>query len=135
MGTVAKDKLTAKQKAFCEAMIRNNHNQTKSYMEAYPDTTPEGANKSGNRLMRQEKIVNYINALEEEALRQAGITPARIANELAKQAYAELDPDNGLTYQVKQNAMKMLMSMYGLDKKVVEASITTIKVGLEDDED
>ena len=44
--------------------------------------------------MKQEKILNYINALEEEALRQAGITPARIANELGAQAFGELDPEN-----------------------------------------
>lgn len=84
--------------------------------------------------MRMEKVVNYINQLEEEALRQAGVTPARIANELARQAFADLDPDSGLTYQVKQNAIKMLQAQFGLDKKVIDAKVDTIiKVDIEDD--
>lgn len=135
MGKVQKDELTAKQKAFCEAMIRNNHNVMKSYAEAYPNASAGTNRRNSYKMMKQEKILNYINALEEEALRQAGITPARIANELGAQAFGELDPDNGLTYQVKQNAMKLLMSMYGLEKKVVEADIktTVIDVNIEEE--
>ena len=109
-------------------MIKNNHNQYLSYKEAFPDANESTCRKNGARLMKEDKIVNRINYLEEQALKQAGITPARIANELAKQAFADYDPDNGITYQVKQNAMKLLQTQFGLDKKVIEGEIKTVVI-------
>lgn len=131
-----KGALTAKQKRFCELMVENNHQQYKSYLEAF-GCSLNTAKTQGAKLMKQDKIVNYINKLEEEALRQAGITPARIANELGKMAFAEVDNESGLTYQVKQNALKQLREQFGLDKKVIEADIktTVIDINIEDEEE
>lgn len=134
MAKQEKGTLTAKQKLFCEKMVEFNHKQINAYMAAYPDASYDTAKAQAWKLMRMDKVVNYINQLEEEALRQAGVTPARIANELARQAFADLDLDSGLTYQVKQNAIKMLQTQFGLDKKVIDAKVDTIiKVDIEDD--
>ena len=135
MSTIMDGKLTGKQKKFCEAMIELNHNQTQSYLKAYECSNYETAHKNAMRLMKNPKIIEYINQLEEEALRQAGVTPARIANELAKMAFAEPDPDKGITQSTKQNAIKLLQTQFGLDKKVIEGDIktTVINVGILDD--
>lgn len=124
------DKLTAKQKKFCEAMITYNHNARKAFREAYPDASEGTVDTEPYKLMKQDKIINYINQLEEEALKQAGITPARIANEIGKMAFAEVDNDAGLTYAVKQNAIKLLMTQFGLDKKVIEGDIKTTVIDI-----
>lgn len=131
---IMEGKLTAKQEAFCQAMIKYNHNQYLSYKEAFPDANETTCRTNGNRLMKKDAILKRICELEEEAWKQACITPARIARELGKMAFADVDNEAGLTYSVKQNAIKMLQTQYGLDKKVIDAKVdTTIRVDIEDE--
>ena len=125
--------LTAKQKAFCEAMVELNHNQMASYRKAFPDANDRTVQSNANRLMKKDEIIEYINALEKEAWKQAGITPERIAKELAKMAFAEIDENNTAT--TKQNAMKLLQIQMGLDKKVIEAKGIDINITLNDNDE
>lgn len=124
--------LTAKQKAFCEAMVELNHNQMASYRKAFPDANDRTVQSNANRLMKKDEIIEYINALEKEAWKQAGITPERIAKELAKMAFAEIDENNTAT--TKQNAMKLLQIQMGLDKKIIEAKGIDINITLNDND-
>lgn len=137
MPRTMKDKLTKKQEAFCQAMVRNNHNQTLSYMEAYPDAKPISASGNASKLMKNPLIIDRVCELEEEAWRQACITPAKILTELAQQAFSPVDNEAGLTYGVKQNAIKLLQTQLGLDVKRLEAKleVNNININIEDDGD
>lgn len=131
---IMEGKLTAKQEAFCQAMIKNNHNQYLSYKEAFPDANETTCRTNGNRLMKKDAILKRICELEEEAWKQACITPAKIARELAEQAFSPVDNESGLTYGVKQNAIKLLQQQMGLQVQKIEAEVktTVIDVNIEE---
>ena len=128
-----RDALTSNQKKFCEEYVKT-YRKMDSYRIAYPNASDATVSRNTNKLFQNPRVLEYIQQLQDEALRQACITPARIANELGKMAFAEVDNEAGLTYAVKQNAIKLLQSQYGLDKKVIDAKVDTIiKVDIEDD--
>ena len=129
-----KKALTKKQEAFCQEYAKNGHSQRNAYLVAF-DGVPENAGRNASKLMRVPGIIERITELEEEAWKQACITPAKIARELAEQAFSPVDNEKGLTYAVKQNAIKMLQTQMGLDVRKLEAKVevNNINIDIEDE--
>ena len=126
--------MTKKQEAFCQEYVKNGHSQRNAYLVAF-DGVPENAGRNASKLMRVPGIIERITELEEEAWKQACITPAKIARELAEQAFSPVDNEKGLTYAVKQNAIKMLQTQMGLDVRKLEAKVevNNINIDIEDE--
>lgn len=125
-------KLTAKQKAFCENYVSNGYKLVKAYMDAF-GSSYEVANAEQWKLMKKEPIKTYIKELQKERFEALGVSAERIAQELSKMAFAELDENNTTTS--KARALELLQKQMGLQTQKVEADIktTTINIDLEDE--
>lgn len=55
--------LTAKQRKFCEEYVKC-YNTTQAYLVAYPNATYDTAKANAYRLLRDERIKNYLTLLE-----------------------------------------------------------------------
>jgi phage terminase small subunit len=51
-------------KAFCHALIKLKFNQTRAYMEVYPDVSYDSAMPNACRLLRNAKIRAYLDTLK-----------------------------------------------------------------------
>ena len=124
------DKLTAKQKLFCENYVSNGYKLVQAYMDAF-GVSYEVANANQWRLMKQDAIKRYIRDLQHDRFEAMGVTADRIAAELTKIA---TDPD--ATNSERMRAWELIQKQLGLQTQRVEADIktTTITVGLDDDE-
>lgn len=121
--------LTKGQKRFCERVIENGFNRTEAYLYAY-GCSEETANTNANKLMKMPKVLEYIEALQEQALREACITPARLAKELGKIAF---NPEEKTTDRLR--AVELLQKQYGLQKQVFDVNERIITVDIIDEEE
>lgn len=64
--------LTKNQKSFCEEYVNNSSNGTQAYLKAYKTCKKEEtAMASASRLLRNVKVLEYINELQEELKEKA----------------------------------------------------------------
>lgn len=74
--------LTPPQKAFCDEFLKCL-NATQAYKKAYPNCkTDQVASQSGSRLLRNEKVKDYIDKRQKEKEEKAIITQEMILKEL-----------------------------------------------------
>lgn len=102
------ENMNENQMAFCEYYIESRDAKS-SYMSAYPEAKATSATSSGYRLLKQEKIINYINALLNEYGPKIRITNDELIAEVEKMA---MNPD--LNSGQKLAAAKMLGQARGL---------------------
>jgi phage terminase small subunit len=77
-----KKELTDKQKRFCEEWLFE-YNATKAYKTAYPDCkTDNAAAVNASRLLRNTKIIAYIDELKERVGELAGLSKLGVLNKL-----------------------------------------------------
>lgn len=60
------NKLKDEHKLYCERLIVNGGNETKSYMEVYPDAKYESAMVNGSKLLRNANIKTYYSLLRQQ---------------------------------------------------------------------
>lgn len=85
------NKLTDKQKRFCEEYVLNGFNATNAYKVAY-ETTQKLANVNGPALLKNPKIIKEIDSLEGEyraAGFSVGISKTRIMEKIAQMLEAK----------------------------------------------
>lgn len=102
--------LTEKEERFCREYVCDAAlNATKSYQRAFPATTYNTASTEASLLLKKPEIRARLNEMKIERAARLEITPERILNEIAKQAFydprafydedgrlkpvSELDPD------------------------------------------
>ena len=102
------ENMNENQMAFCEYYIESRDAKS-SYMNAYPEAKSTSATSSGYRLLKQEKIYNYINALLNEYGPKIRITNDELIAEVEKMA---MNPD--LNSGQKLAAAKMLGQARGM---------------------
>lgn len=73
--------LTPKQKRFCEEYVID-WNATRAYQVAYPDCSYESANTSGPRLLVNVSIKAYVEEIQEDLQKLAGISKLSVLNKL-----------------------------------------------------
>lgn len=117
------DKLTAKQKAFCEAYVENGYNGTQAYLSAYDTDNYNTAKTEGNKLLKKPHIREYVSALQKEQFAQACITAERVAMKLADIAFAvKGDEDYNTSAQLK--ALDLLQKQLGIQHQKIEADVS-----------
>lgn len=82
--------LTGKQKAFCREYIFD-WNATRSYRAAYPDTTNDNsAAASASALLRNPKIQKYIDEIQADLEKLAGLSRLKVISEHMKLAFSSI---------------------------------------------
>ena len=82
--------MTPAQKRFCEEYMIDL-NATRAYKIAYPSCKKdETANANSSRLLRNDKVKEYIEIKQKELEEKSGVTQQRIIDELAKIAFADI---------------------------------------------
>ena len=76
-------------KKFCHEHIKH-WEKARSYMRVYPDSTYEAAAVSANRLLKNAKIVQYIDFIKDDIAKEAGISKLSLINELKLIAFSNL---------------------------------------------
>lgn len=126
------EKLTAKQKAFCEEYVKNGYNATQAYLTAYGGQY-HVANASGCVLLKKPHVKAYIKEIQKQQFEAACITAERVALKLADIAFAEKgDSDYNTSSQLK--ALDLLQKQLGIQHQKVEADVNAeteivIKIG------
>lgn len=128
----SKGHLTKKQQRFCEAMIETNYNQTQAYRIAFENENLKSCRQNASRLMREVPAVReYILELQEEAFKNACITPTKIL-----QGLNEIAEDPEATRAEKIKALDIMGKYSGMAQINVKADVdVVIEVGLEEEED
>lgn len=67
-------KLNEKQKKFARALLKHKFNQTKAYIEAYPECSESAARINASRLMAKADINEYIQNLVEKEEKKDMVT-------------------------------------------------------------
>lgn len=82
--------LNEKQKEFCRQYIYD-WNATRSYRAAYPDTTNDNsAAASASALLRNPKIEKYIEDIQMDLEKMAGISRLKVMNEHIKMGFSSI---------------------------------------------
>lgn len=82
--------MTPAQKRFCDEYLIDL-NATRAYKIAYPSCKKdETANANSSRLLRNDKVKEYIEIKQKELEEKSGVTQQRIIDELAKIAFADI---------------------------------------------
>ena len=124
--------LTAKEKAFCEEYVANGCNASRAYFKAYDCASIENARKEYCKVLKRERVREYIQKLQSDAYAAAFINAERVALKLAEIAFADKgDEDYGASAQLK--ALDLLQKQLGLQTQKVEADISTeINISIEE---
>lgn len=84
------EELTDAQRIFCSEYIRD-WNGTRAYKAAYPNaTTDNTAAVNAHKLLRNTKISAYIEEIQKDLQKLAGVSALRNMEELRKIAYSDL---------------------------------------------
>ena len=111
--------LTAKERAFADYFLETG-NRTEAYMDAFDVDDRRKAGQAGSRLMKRDEVQNYL------AIARNKVSSERIASaEEVLEFFSDTmrAPSVDMGYRI--SAAKELAKRYGLDKKVIEASVET----------
>lgn len=115
---VKKTSISEKHKSFCRALIKHKFNQTKAYMEVYPDVKHSSARVEGSRLLTNVNVCNYLQHLTEENEKKELVTVEEVINSLKRiGSTAEAGDDLGVARLCWQDLGKAI-AMF-TDKKEV----------------
>ena len=113
--------LTAKQEKFCILFVELG-NASEAYRQAYNSKAkPETVHVSASQLLSDPKIAIRVKQLQEqlsEASLWSRLDSIRILADIAKGIDGEAKPSD------KVNAVKVINSMHGWDKQVIEQTTT-----------
>jgi phage terminase small subunit len=114
--------LTKKEKAFCEYYVAGE-NATQAYLKAYgcEYTT---ANAQGCKMLKKDRIRDYIVECQKEAFAEAFITAERVALKLGEIAFADKE-DELYNVNAQLKALDLLQKQLGLQKQKLEAEVNT----------
>jgi phage terminase small subunit len=136
--------LSSVQQAFCQEYVNNGSNGTQAYMKAYKTCKKEStAMASASRLLRNVKVKEYIDELQQELKSKAIMTAEERMEWLTKVIKGEIKhtsyDGNGNSYESeayindKMKAIDILNKMDGNYTTKVEADVGfNIRVDLDD---
>lgn len=85
----ALDELNENQKAFCEGYIFD-WNGTRAYMAAYPKSSEAAAGVSAHDLLKNPKVKAYIDEIQKDLEKIAGISRLKVLQEHQKLAFSSI---------------------------------------------
>ena len=121
--------LNEKQRKFCELYVSNGYKQGEAYLEAYGLTDMDSARVSACRMLKNQKIREYITQLQKEAFEAQCINAERVATKLAEIAFAQKD-DQYYTAPNQLKALDLLQKQLGLQNQKIEMSSQDININI-----
>lgn len=127
-GVLPLKKLTEKQKLFCDEYLIDL-NITRAYKTAYASCkSDEAAASNGNRLIRNDKVKEYIAERIKEREERTEITQDQVVKELAKIAFANITDFVDIVEETKDiNKIDEFGCFYEEQVKVKEVDIKATK--------
>ena len=116
--------LNGEQKAFCEEYVANGYNAQKAYAIVYDCWNEASVRSNTCRLLKNEKVKEYIKELQKERFEALNISAERVAEKLAYIAFAEKD-DNYYNATAQLKALDLLQKQMGLQTQKVDANVST----------
>ena len=121
--------LNEKQRKFCELYVSNGYKQGEAYLEAYGLTDMDSARAGACRILKNQKIREYITQLQKEAFEAQCINAERVATKLAEIAFAQKD-DQYYTAPNQLKALDLLQKQLGLQNQKIEMSSQDIDINI-----
>ena len=121
--------LNEKQRRFCELYVSNGYKQTEAYQEAYGLDSKDSAKVNASRILKNQKIREYITQLQKEAFKAQCINAERVATKLAEIAFAQKD-DQYYTAPNQLKALDLLQKQLGLQNQKIEMSSQDININI-----
>ena len=121
--------LNEKQRKFCELYVSNGYKQGEAYLEAYGLTDIDSARAGACRILKNQKIREYITQLQKEAFEAQCITAERVATKLAEIAFADKS-DQYYTAPNQLKALDLLQKQLGLQNQKIEMSSQDININI-----
>ena len=121
--------LNEKQIKFCELYVSNGYKQGEAYLEAYGLTDMDSARAGACRILKNQKIREYITQLQKEAFEAQCINAERVATKLAEIAFAQKD-DQYYTAPNQLKALDLLQKQLGLQNQKIEMSSQDININI-----
>ena len=128
--------LNEKQRRFCELYVSNGYKQTEAYQEAYGLDSKDSAKVNASRILKNEKVREYITQLQKEAFEAQCINAERVATKLAEIAFADKS-DQYYTAPNQLKALDLLQKQLGLQNSKIEVNgeqKIIINIGEDEDE-
>ena len=128
--------LNEKQRRFCELYVSNGYKQTEAYQEAYGLDNRESIWASSSRLLKNDRVREYIKELQKEAFEAQCINAERVATKLAEIAFADKS-DQYYTAPNQLKALDLLQKQLGLQNSKIEVNgeqKIIINIGEDEDE-
>ena len=114
--------LTNKNKLFIEEYVANGYKeQGKCYQKIYPDASWTTCLTNSSKVLSTDAAKQYMRDIQHERFERLNINADRIACELAKMAFADLDDTN--TTASKARALDLLQKQLGLQTQKVQADV------------
>lgn len=121
--------LNEKQRKFCELYVSNGYKQGEAYLEAYDLTDMDSARAGACRILKNQKIREYITQLQKEAFEAQCINAERVATKLAEIAFADKS-DQYYTAPNQLKALDLLQKQLGLQNQKIEMSSQDININI-----
>ena len=121
--------LSAKHKAFCDEYLSNGLNATQAYKSVYK-TTDKVAEASGSRLLRNDKIMDYLQEQGQKTAERLQITKEGLLNDLQDIKMRNL----GSRDQLSMKAIELISKMSGFDAPIRQDITISEQPLLPDDE-
>ncbi len=135
--------LTSRQIKFCEEYVKNGLNGTQAYMKAYKNCKKEEtATASASRLLRNVKVLSYIEELQ-EALKDKTIMSAKermvwlseVVNDIQKEGVKVKTADRDFIIgegnadlNTKLKAIDIMNKMSGEYKTILDGNVGIVKL-------
>jgi phage terminase small subunit len=121
--------LSPKHKAFCDEYLSNGLNATQAYKSVYK-TTDKVAEASGSRLLRNDKIMDYLQEQGQKTAERLQITKEGLLNDLQDIKMRNL----GSRDQLSMKAIELISKMSGFDAPIKQDITISEQPLLPDDE-
>jgi len=121
--------LSPKHKAFCDEYLSNGLNATQAYKSVYK-TTDKVAEASGSRLLRNDKIMDYLQEQGQKTAERLQITKEGLLNDLQDIKMRNL----GSRDQLSMKAIELISKMSGFDAPIRQDITISEQPLLPDDE-
>lgn len=114
--------LTNKNKLFIEEYIANGYKeQAECYHKIYPDASWNTCKTNSSKLLASDAGKQYMREIQHERFERLNITADRIAEELSKMAFGNVDET--LKNSDKARALDLLQKQLGLQTQKVQAEV------------
>jgi phage terminase small subunit len=121
--------LSPKHKAFCDEYLANGLNATQAYKSVYK-TTDKVSESSGARLLRNDKVMEYLQQEGQKTAERLQITKEGLLNDLQDIKMRNL----GSRDQLSIKAIELISKMSGFDAPIKQDITISEQPLLPDDE-